>query len=269
VNVPVPTIAGDGGDLASETFTTTLISPVNATLSGFNSAAGTILDGDPSPLSFAGDAFAVEGQDIVFTAQAAWTSEAPITFRVQFTDGAAAGSGIDYVSAGAGPFTIPAGQSTVTVRVPTVDDAGPELAAEDFTIRIIDPVNAVLGAAATATGRVLDNDQPVLTITAGPAVIEGGTLSFTVSLSRQTIVPVTFGVDFLSGSTQGAADFTAPAGPWTVPPGATSVVIDVPTVQDAAHENQEILVARLAAGPVNAVVGTPAEANGVIDDDDP
>lgn len=269
VNVPVPTVAGDGGDLASETFTTTLISPANATLSGFNSAAGTILDGDPSPLSFAGDAVAVEGQDIVFTVQAAWTSEAAITFGVQFTDGTAAGSGIDYVSAGAGPFTIPAGQSAVTVRVPTVDDAGPELAAEDFTIRISGPVNAVAGAAPAATGRVLDNDQPVLTIAAGPPVTEGGTLSFTVSLSRQTIVPVTFGVDFLSGSTQGAADFTAPAGPWTLPPGATSVVIDVPTVQDAAHENQEILIARLAAGPVNAVVGAPAEANGVIDDDDP
>ncbi len=269
VNVPVPTIAGDGGDLASETFTTTLISPANATLSGFNAATGTIIDGDPSPLSFAGDAFAVEGADIVFTVQAAWTSEAPIQFSVQFTNGTAAGSGIDYVSAGTGPFTIPAGQPSVTVSVPTVDDAGPELAAETFTIRIVSPVNAVAGAAPQATGSVLDGDQPVLTIAAGPAVVEGGTLSFTVSMDRQTIVPVTFDVDFLDGSTQGAADFTAPAGPWMLAPGTTSVVITVPTVPDAVHENQEILVARLAAGPVNAVVGAPSEANGVIDDDDP
>lgn len=269
VNVPVPTIAGDGGDLAIETFTTTLISPVNGTLSGFNAATGTILDGDPSPLSFAGDAFAIEGDDIVFTVQAAWTSGAAITFNVQFTDGTAAGSGIDYASAGTGPFTLPARQSSVTVSVPTIDDTGPELAAETFTIRIVNPVNAVVGAAPVATGRVQDNDQPVLTITAGPAATEGGTLSFTVSMSRQTIVPVTFDVDFLNGSTQGADDFTAPIGPWTLTPGATSVIVDVPTVQDSDHENQEILVARLAAGPVNAVLGTPAEANGVIDDDDP
>jgi len=43
----------------------------------------------------------------------------------------------------------------------------------------------------------------------------------------------------------------------------------VPTVQDLVHENQEIMVLRLAATPTNGVVGAPVEANGVIDDDDP
>ena len=90
-----------------------------------------------------------------------------------------------------------------------------------------------------------------------------------MSLDRQSIVPVTFDLEFLDGSTQGADDFTAPIGPWTLPPGTTSVVITVPTVQDLVHENQEIFVARLAADPVNAVVGAPGEANGVINDDDP
>lgn len=267
--VPVPTIANDGGDQATETFTTTLISPANATLSGFNSASGTIRDGDPPPLSFAGAASAIEGSDIVFTVQLGWTSEAPVQFSVRFTNGTAAGSGIDYVSSGTGPFTVPAGQASFTVAVPTIDDAGPELESEDFTITLQNPVNAVVGAAPSATGHVLDGDQPVLTIVAGPAATEGGTLSFTVSMDRQTIVPVVFDVAFLDGSTQGAADFTPPSGPWTLAPGATSVVIQVPTVADAVHENQEILVARLGADPTNAVVGTPGEANGVIDDDDP
>lgn len=269
VNVPVPTIAADGGDLASETFTTTLIGPANATLSGFNAASGTILDGDPSPLSFAADASAVEGSDITFTVQLAWTSEAAIQFFVQFTDGTAAGSGIDYTSAGTGPYVVPAGQASLTVAVPTTDDAGPELEAEAFTITIVNPTNAVVGANPTATGRVLDGDQPVLSIVAGTPAVEGGDLSFTVSMDRQSIVPVTFDLTFLNGSTQGAADFIAPTGPWTLAPGATTTVITVATVPDALHENQEVFVARLAADPVNAVVGTPSEANGVIDDDDP
>ncbi len=188
---------------------------------------------------------------------------------MQFSDGTAAGSGIDYVSAGVGPYTVPAGQSSVTVSVATIDDAGPELASESFTIAIVNPTNAVAGAQPTAVGRVLDGDQPLLTIAAGAAVDEGGTVSFTVSLDRQTIVPVTFDLEFLAGSTQGSDDFTAPVGPWTLLPGTTSVVITVPTVQDLVHENQEIFVARLAANPVNAVVGAPGEANGVINDDDP
>ncbi len=269
INVPVPTIAADGGDNATETFTTTLITPANATLSGFNSATGTITDGDPSPLSFTGPASAVEGTDIAFTVHLAWTSEAAIQFFVQFTNGTAAGSGIDFVSAATGPYTVPAGQSNLTVNVPTIDDAGPELASESFTITITNPTNAVVGATPSATGSILDSDQPVLTITAGPAVTEGGTLSFTVSMDRQSIVPVTFNVLALDGSTQGAGDYTAPTGPWTIPAGSTTRVITVPTVQDLVHENQEIMVLRLAASPTNAVLGTPVEANGVIDDDDP
>lgn len=267
--VPVPAIAGDGGDAATETFTVTLISPVNGTLSGFNSATGTITDGDPSPLSFSGPASATEGADVVFTVDLAWTSEAAIQFFVQFSDGTAAGSGIDYVSALTGPYTVPAGQASLTIAVPTIDDAGPELEAEDFTIAIVNPTNAVLGVSPSATGSVLDGDQPALTITAGAPVLEGGTLDFTVTMDRQSIVPVTFDLTFLNGSTQGVDDFTAPNGPWTLAPGATSLVIQVPTVQDLLHENQEIMVARLAADPVNAYAGAPAEANGVINDDDP
>jgi hypothetical protein len=64
-------------------------------------------------------------------------------------------------------------------------------------------------------------------------------------------------------------DYPAASGPWTLAPGTTSQVIQVPTVQDLLFENQEIIVVRLLAGPVNAVVGTPSEANGVINDDDP
>jgi hypothetical protein len=265
----VPTIANDGGDNATETFTITMISPANGTLSGFNSATGTITDGDPSPLSLRADASAVEGANIAFIVDLAWTSEAAIQFFVQFNDGTAAGSGIDYVSANTGPYTVPAGQSNITIQVPTIDDAGPELEAEDFTITVVNPTNAVIGAAPTAIGRVLDGDQPVLTITAGAPVFEGGTLDFTVTMDRQSIVPVTFDLVFLNGSTQGVEDYLAATGPWTLAPGATSLVIQVPTVQDLLHENQEILVARLLADPVNGVVGTPADANGVINDDDP
>jgi hypothetical protein len=246
-----------------------MISPVNSTLSGFNSATGTITDGDPSPLTLRADASASEGADIVFTVDLAWTSEAAIQFFVQFNDGTAAGSGIDYVSANTGPYTVPVGQASLTVAVPTIDDAGPELAAETFTMTIINPTNAVVGAVPTATGRVLDSDQPVLTIAAGPPAFEGGTLDFTVTMDRQSIVPVTFDLVFLNGSTQGVDDYLAASGPWTLAPGTTSQVIQVPTVQDLLFENQEIFVVRLQPGPVNAVVGTPAEANGVINDDDP
>ncbi len=265
----VPTIAGDGGDWTVETFTVTLINPGNATLSPFNSATGSITDGDPPPLTIAGDASAVEGDAVEFTVNLGWSSEADVQFSVTFTDGAAVGAGIDYDDTVTGPYTVPAGSTSLTVAVPTAVDGGPELEDEDFTIALAGPVHAVLGGATSAVGHVLDADQPQLSIPAGDTVVEGGTLAFTVQMDRQSIVPVLFDLQFLNGSTQGASDFTAPAGPFSMMPGTTDTTITVTTVDDAVFENQEIFVVRLGADPLNAVVGSPNQANGTINDNDP
>ncbi|TFG88873.1 MAG: hypothetical protein E4H17_01640, partial [Gemmatimonadales bacterium] len=269
-NVPVPTTAGDGGDAAVENFIITLITPTNATLGPFSSAVGTIADMDPPELSWAGSASATEGGNIQFTVQLSWFSEVGVQFELAFTDGTAARAGIDYNDAGTGPYTIPPGVLDYVVWVPTTADGAPELATEDFSVTLHSPVNAVIGSPATATGYVLDGDQPELTIPAGDTVVEGSDLHFTVHLDPQTIVPVFFNLEYDNGSTQGAADFDASnIGPFSMAAGTADTTITVPTVGDLDHENQEIFIVRVTADPVNAVRGVPFEANGVIDDDDP
>ena len=268
--VAVPLYAGDGGDWTTEEFIVTLITPTNATVSPFNSAVGTITDTDPSPLSWSGPALANEGADVIFEVALGWASNADIQFSVLYADGTANRAGIDYDDADAGPFTIPAGAMTFDVHVPTTADGDPELAVEDFTITLDSPLHAVLGAPTTAVGTILDLDQPELTIVSSGAVSEGDDASFVVSLSEQTIVPVTFSLVFDHGSTQGAGDYdTTVTGPFTLTPSQTSITITVATVEDAVHENQEVFIVDLAADPVNAVLGTPDSANGVINDDDP
>jgi hypothetical protein len=267
--VVTPTIAGDGGDLAVEDFVITLISPVNATLGAFNSAVGRITDGDPPPLNLAGSATAAEGADVVFTVNLGWTSGVAVQFFVAYADGTAAGAGIDFDDSDLGPFTIPPGTLSTTIAVPTQALDGPESAVEDFVVSLGGAVNGVLGTTTTATGFIQDGDQPALTIPVGDTAVEGADLNFTIHLSAPTIVPVFFGLEFGNGSTQGPDDFLSPgAGPFSMMPGTTDTTITVLTVDDVLFENTEQFVVRLAPGPTNAAVGTPVQANGVINDND-
>lgn len=268
-DVAVAVTANDGGDASIEYFVATIITPTNATLSPFNSAVGTIHDMDPPELQWSGPASADEGEAVEMVVALSWASEVDIRFEVIFTDGEATRSGIDYDDSDTGPFTVPAGQTLYTVYVPTVIDGQPELAAEDFTIELTAPVEAVLGTNVAEYGYVLDIDQPVMTIPAGDSTTEGGDLDFTVHLDRATIVPVFFGLEYDDGSTQGAPDYdSSGVGPFSMMPGTTDTTITVPTFDDAEFENQEAFIVRITPDPTNAVRGDPLEANGTILDDD-
>ena len=153
--------------------------------------------------------------------------------------------------------------------VPTTADGVPELTAEDFTVRIVSPTEAVVGSPDTVTGTILDADQPELSLPAGDTVTEGGDLQFTIHLDRATIVPVTFGLQYAAGTTQGAGDFDpTQTGPFLMAAGTTDTTITITTVSDSVAEQQEIFTVRLTDDPVNAVLGDPIQAEGVIDDDD-
>jgi len=189
---------------------------------------------------------------------------------VAFANGTAAGANIDFNDFGTGPFTVPAGALSTTVTVPTLDLDGPELVIEDFNIALLgSPTNGVLGTNTSATGFIQDGDQPELTIPVGASTVEGGTLNFTVHLSPPTIVPVFFDLVFGDGSTQGAADYVpSSTGPFSMMPGTTDTTITVTTIDDAVFENVEQFVVQIGAGPTNAVLGVPSQANGVINDND-
>jgi hypothetical protein len=268
IQVPVITFAGDGGDAAVEDFYLTIVNPVNATNSPFNSTTGFITDTDPPELTWDGTAAAVEGDDIIFTVNLSWASSADVQFGLVFTDGTAARLGIDYDDADTGPFTVTPGNLSYQVAVPTTADGLPELAAEDFTVTLVSPVNATVGAPSFTTGYVLDGDQPELSFQLDQSAAEGGTLTFTAQLSQATTVPVEFSIEYDNGSTQGAADFDAGnTGPFTIPAGGTTASVTVDTVDDAVLEGVESFIIRIA-GPVNAVLGAGFEASGTIIDND-
>lgn len=188
-------------------------------------------------------------------------------------------AGADY-TATSGTITIPAGQTSVEVRVPVLNDAKFE-GDEDFGITLSNPSNATI-AAAEGVGTIADNgqgltdpaqptpddDRPVLAVTGGQASTEGQPSEFVVSLSTpsatQSIVvklSQQAGGDAPATSViEGAADLASDTRPgleffdpvtqaWkalsgdtlTFAPGQQSFRVRVATVNDTAVEGAESL----------------------------
>jgi subtilisin-like proprotein convertase family protein len=102
----------------------------------------------------------------------------------------------------------------------------------------------------------------VVTVAAtDPVGIEGGgTITFTVTRTGNTILPLTVLVTY--GGTATALDYTANPGV-TIPAGQASATITVTPLPDATDEGQETVIATIEPSPAY-VVGVPSSANATI-----
>ena len=117
-------------------------------------------------------------------------------------------------------FSIPAGQSTATIRIPITDDQVHEAANKTFTLQLSQNSSANFAGDATslsATGTIVDDD-PIPTVSvAGPAgavsyVSEAlaGPLTFTLTLVGRSATDVT--VDYATGVARLLSGFGAQSG---------------------------------------------------------
>ena len=164
--------------------------------------------------------------------------------------------------------TVPAGDRTITVGVPTIDDAVDE---PDGTIvaRVVEQATAyTVGDPGTAEVVVQDGDLPAVTITADRTPItEGETASFTVSVS--TPAP-DGGLEVeVALSEEGEGDFTdtlPETRTVTVSPGHSTVTVSVATLDDMVDEPDGKIIARVVEQATAYTVGTPGTAEVVVQD---
>ncbi len=215
------------------------------------------------------------------------------------SSGTAAQPGLDYTAVTAGTVTIPAGQTSVQVRVPVANDGVYE-GDEVFQVVLGSPVNAQIGRG-TGLGTIADDgsgtlgpnqetpddDRPVISVTGGPDVTEGLHSVFTVNLSHpsatQSVVlqlqpqGATGGAGVTPGAdTTGPLEYFNPAtqqwqaladGRLTFTPGQTALQVRVATQNDTGVEGPEGLV--LAATVVSGVTAnTSAFAQNTVLDND-
>jgi len=230
-------------------------------------ATGTILDNDGEPTVSitgpnGGNATVIEGQDLVFTVGLSNPSAEDVVIDLNTADGSA-GNPEDYTEK-IETVTIPAGSTSVSFTVSTIDDLIDENN-ETMTLNGAVTSGNTSNTATVGTGTILDNDgEPTVSIT-GPnggnaTVIEGQDLVFTVGLSNPSAEDVVIDLNTADGSAGNPEDYTEKIETVTIPAGSTSVSFTVSTIDDLIDENNETMTLNGAVTSGNtsntATVGT-------------
>lgn len=186
---------------------------------------------------------------------------------VNITTGGTATSGTDYAG-GVATISIPGGATTATITInPTVDSTVE--ADETVTLTVAAGTGYTVGAPASASGTILNDDVPSASIAVSPATVaeDGATnLVYTVTLSQASLSATS--VNFtVAGTATSGADYAAVTSPLVIAAGNTTGTIVVNPTADATIESDETASITLAAG-TGYTVGVPASATGTILNDD-
>ncbi|WP_210210248.1 Calx-beta domain-containing protein [Microvirga subterranea] len=166
-----------------------------------------------------------------------------------------------------------AGQANATITLPVADDTEIERN-ETFTLNLAVPTNgnAVLGDG-SATGTLISNDLPVLTLTAGQTGLnegDSGTVTYTYTVTRSSDIGSSTVLWSAMGSGNNPAsngDFTGPMnGTITFADGEVSKSFTVTVVGDTDPEANEQFTVSLSDA-TGATIGT-GSVNNLINNDD-
>ena len=150
---------------------------VHATASGLtvSDAEVAITDDDDPPVLSIADVSVVEGGKAQFAVTLTPVSGRDVSVAWTTGDDGAEGANqatadTDYTAqSSAATLTIAAGSASGTIEVQTTEDSVAE-GAETFTVTLASPTSATLGAPATATGTITDDDERGVTLSSSTGV---------------------------------------------------------------------------------------------------
>ncbi len=234
-----------------------------------SSGTVTVADDDDPPVvavpvvTISGGSGVTEGGNASFTVSATPPPSANISVTVTVS-----ASG-DY-GATTGTKTVTVSTSgSATFTVGTTNDQADEPNGS-VTATLVDGTDYALGTSKTATVAVADNDDPpvvipVVTISGGSGITEGGNAPFTVSAtpppSANLSVTVTVSASGDFGATTGSKTVTIPT--------SGSATFTVGTTNDQADETDGSVTATLVDGADYDLGATKTATVSVSDDDDP
>ena len=259
--------ADDTTDESAGSITVRITTGAGYTVGSPNTAMVTVNDNDiPDPdapvASISADPTPItEGTAATFTVALDRVAPAGgLTISVGVTE---SGSYIDETA----PMTvvIAEGGTTGTLTVSTADDTTDEPAG-NITAELNAGVGYTVGTTSTALVTVLDNDDPVVSISADPTtIIEGVAATFRVTLSSAAPAD---GLTISVAVTESGSYIAEPA-PMTVfiAGGATTVTLAVLTDNDDMGERSGSITVRITTG-AGYTVGTPSTALVTVFDND-
>ncbi|MFP2906644.1 Calx-beta domain-containing protein [Pyxidicoccus sp. 3LFB2] len=165
--------------------------------------------------------------------------------------------------------TIPAGAASANVVLTAADDALVE-GKETVILTLLEEPAYQVHTSAAATVSLVDDEQPVVTVTASDAEaaepLNPG--AFTVTRTGPTQAPLTV-LLAVSGNATSASDYRPLATSVVIPEGAASVVLAVNPADDALVEGKESVTVTLAADATYQLVASTAATVSLFDDEKP
>ena len=187
---------------------------------------------------------------------------------VNITTSGTATAGTDYTG-NVATVTIPAGSTTATIVANPNVDGTVELD-ETVTMTVAAGTGYTVGVPASATGTILNDDVPSVTVSVSPAAVaEDGApnLIYTFTLNQANPGSAT-SINFtIGGTAANGTDYATIASPLVIPAGNTTGTVTVNPTADTNIEADETVTLTLAAG-AGYTVGVPNSATGTILNDD-
>ena len=249
-----------------EIFTVNLHAPSNAATISDSQGIGTITDDETPPVFNVSNTSTTEGQDLSFTITRDGATPLYQTVDYLISDGTAI-AGDDYSRAGySGTLVFQNGQTQHNITMATTDDDAFEI---DETV-ILTLSNATDGAqlgAATAIGKIENNDAAPAFAINNTSGNEGSNLTFTISKTGTTAYSHSVDYTTIHGSADNS-DYIGKSGTMIFNAGETSQTITINTVADSMYEQNESFTLQLSAASNGATISN-ATGNGLILNEDP
>ncbi|HEY6511973.1 MAG TPA: tandem-95 repeat protein [Burkholderiaceae bacterium] len=234
-------------------------------LTASGTVTNTVVDDlDATTLSLTGPSTVTEGANGTYTISLTGVAQTAVTVNLSYSGTAA--NGTDYT--GVATVTIPAGASSATFDIATLDDALAD-SGETLVVGVASVSGGsfenlvVSGSANSVTTTISDEAAPdtVLVSLSGPgSVVEGATTTaYTVSLGQPAQTAVTVNLAYGGSATGGGTDYTGVLAV-TIPAGATSATFTLPTTNDTIDEADETVVVSLGSisgGGFEAIAAHP------------
>ena len=208
-----------------------------------------------------------DGTDATFVVSLSDTATTPI--EIEYFDNASTADNTTDYTPPSGTITIPAGSLSGQINIPILNDSDND-AGETIVIDLNRVISgpAVITSPSSATNTIIDNDQALVSISAGVNGAEAATdnATFTISLDQPASATIT--VSVTSTGTASSLDYNLGSNTVTFATGEQTKTLSYEVIDDNIAEGTETIIATLSAvtGPV--AIGTPNSATRLITDND-
>ncbi|KAG1694949.1 hypothetical protein GQR58_006876 [Nymphon striatum] len=235
VNVAIPVIDDTTGE-PTEDFTVTGTVTSGNTSNASDTGTVTITDNDTPAMSVGDVTLAEDGGSASVPVSIDNPSSVDTVVTITTTDNSAADPA-DYTTTTT-TVTIPAGQTTVNVAIPVIDDTTGE-PTEDFTVTGTVTSGNTSNPSDTGTVTITDNDTPAMTVGDVTLAEDGGSASVPVSIDNPSSVDTVVTITTTDNSAEDPADYTTTTTTVTIPAGQTTVNVAIPVIDDTTGEPTE------------------------------